>query len=445
MDEISIDSPTKDIKKYFRKLGRLPSDFDGDIFLPFLNHENDEIRLLAIKNLGKLKDKKYLETAKNVWKNDEDSMVRREAVSTIGRMKCEEIIPTLIEILDDDDPKVVLQAIRGLLPFKKTDEVSQAFEKIRDHPNEVVQQVIRMETNPMGKYQYDAVGFPDYLNNVVVNGDVLEVLKNVPEESVHLTFTSPPYYNARDYSIYKSYEEYINFLTDVFKEVHRITKEGRFFILNTSPVILPRAGRKYASKRYAIPFDMHAKLVEIGWEFIDDIIWVKPEGAAKNRVGGFLQHRKPLAYKPNMVSEYLLVYRKKTDRLIDWNMKQYDNDIIEESKVLGDIDNSNVWYIQPDNDKIHTAVFPEELCEKVIKYYSYKGDLVFDPFGGSGTFGRTAIRMDRSFFMTEIQEDYFKRISEKMANVPLSVLKKPNFYKLSEFKEVVKNGSENKE
>jgi len=53
--------------------------------------------------------------------------------------------------------------------------------------------------------------------------------------------------------------------------------------------------------------------------------------------------------------------------------------------------------------------------------------------------------MDRSFFMTEIQEDYFKRISEKMANVPLSVLKKPNFYKLSEFKEVVKNGSENKE
>lgn len=439
MEDISINSLNKDIKKYFRQLGRLPPDFNGDVFIPFLDHENAEIRLLAIKNLGKLKDVKYLSVAKNVWKNDDDSMVRREAVSTIGRMKCEDIIPVLLEILNDDDPKVVLQAIRGLLPFKKNDEVTEAFNKISNHPNEVVQQVIRMETNPMKKYQYDAVGFPDYLNNVVVNGDVIDVLKLVPEESIHLTFTSPPYYNARDYSIYKSYDEYINFLTEVFKEVHRITKEGRFFILNTSPVILPRAGRKYASRRYAIPFDMHTKLVEMGWEFIDDIIWIKPEGAAKNRVGGFLQHRKPLAYKPNMISEYLLVYRKKTDRLIDWNMKQYDSSVIEESKVLGEIDNSNIWYIQPDNDAVHSAVFPEELCEKVIKYYSYKGDLVFDPFAGSGTFGRTALRMNRSFFMTEIREDYFKRINNKMADVPLSLLKKPNFYKLSEFEEVIKN------
>lgn len=439
MDDISVNSPNNDIKKYLRKFGRLPSDFDGDVFIPFLNHENDEIRLLAIKNLGKLKDVKYLYIAKCVWQNDKDSMVRREAVSTIGRMKCEEIIPVLLEILNDDDPKIVLQAIRGLLPFKKRDDVSKAFNEISNHPNEVVQQVIRIETAPPMRYQYDAIGFPDYLNNVVVNDDVLEVLKEVPEESVHLTFTSPPYYNARDYSIYKSYDEYINFLSDVFKEVHRITKEGRFFILNTSPVILPRAGRKYSSKRYAIPFDMHTKLIEMGWEFIDDIIWVKPEGAAKNRVGGFLQHRKPLAYKPNMVSEYLLVYRKKTDRLIDWNMKQYDSDIIEKSKVLGDVDNSNVWYISPDNDAVHSAVFPEELCEKVIKYYSYEGDLVFDPFAGSGTFGRTALKMERSFFMTEIQEDYFKRIKEKMADVPLSLLKKPEFYSLSKFKEVIQN------
>lgn len=439
MDSISVNSSNKDIKKYFRNFGRLPSDFDGDIFIPFLEHDNAEIRLLAIKNLGKLKNVKYLPIAQSCYQNDDDSMVRREAVSTIGRMKCDDIIPVLLNILNDDDPKVVLQAIRGLLPYKKREDVSEAFKNIKNHPNEIVQQVIRIETMPMERYQYDAVNSPDYMKNIVVNGDVLEVLKDIPEESIHLTFTSPPYYNARDYSIYKSYEEYINFLTDVFKETHRITKEGRFFILNTSPVILPRAGRKYSSKRYAIPFDMHAKLVEMGWEFIDDIIWVKPEGAAKNRVGGFLQHRKPLAYKPNMVSEYLLVYRKKTDRLIDWNMKQYDENIIEESKVLGEIDNSNVWFINPDNDEVHSAVFPEELCEKVIKYYSYKGDLVFDPFAGSGTFGRTAIKMDRFFFMTEIQEEYFERIKDKMADVPLSLLKKPKFYSFLEFKEVNEN------
>ena len=437
MKFVSINEPDREILKCLRKLGKLSPDFDGDIFIPFLKHSNSEIRLLAIKNLGKLKDVKYLAIAKSVWINDNDSMVRREAVSTIGRMKCEEIIPVLFEVLDDDDPKVVLQAIRGLLPFKQREDVKDAFVKLATHPNEVVQQVIRMETMPMERYKYDAVGSPDYLKNVVVNDDVLNVLKNVPEESIHLTFTSPPYYNARDYSIYKSYDEYLNFLAAVFKEVHRITKEGRFFILNTSPVILPRAGRKYSSKRYAIPFDMHTKLIEMGWEFIDDIIWIKPEGAAKNRVGGFLQHRKPLAYKPNMVSEYLLVYRKNTDRLIDWNMKQYDSETIENSKVLGDIDNSNVWFIQPDNDKIHTAVFPEELCEKVIKYYSYEGDLVFDPFAGSGTFGRTAMLMNRYFFMTEVKKEYFDRIAEKMGDIPLSVLKKPSFLGASRFEEAI--------
>ena len=59
---------------------------------------------------------------------------------------------------------------------------------------------------------------PDYLKNVVVNGDVIEILKIVSNESIHLTFTSPPYYNARDYSIYQSYDEYLEFLRDVFKE-----------------------------------------------------------------------------------------------------------------------------------------------------------------------------------------------------------------------------------
>ena len=62
-------------------------------------------------------------------------------------------------------------------------------------------------------------------------------------------------------------------------------------------------GRKEnSSKRYPIPFDLHYFLVKIGWEFVDDIIWKKPESSVKNRNAGFLQHRKPLAYKLNDVS-----------------------------------------------------------------------------------------------------------------------------------------------
>ena len=146
----------------------------------------------------------------------------------------------------------------------------------------------------------------DLLKNLIVQADVQDVLKEIKSENIHLTFTSPPYYNARDYSIYKSYNEYLEFLRDVFQEVHRVTKEGRFFLLNTSPVIAKRFSRSHSSRRYPIPYDLHHLMMDIGWEFIDDIVWLKPEASVKDRVGGFRQHRKPLGYKPN--ASHCLLY-----------------------------------------------------------------------------------------------------------------------------------------
>ena len=268
--------------------------------------------------------------------------------------------------------------------------------------------------SPSNKKTFKHTEFPAFLKNKVVLGDVQEIIKYIPDESVHLTFTSPPYYNARDYSIYQSYEEYLKFLERVFKEVHRITKEGRFFVLNTSPIIIPRVSRQYSSRRYPIPYDIHPLLVRMGWEFIDDIVWIKPEASVKNRNAGFLQHRKPLAYKPNARTEMVMVYRKETDKLIDWNIKQYDRKTVEESKVIGNYETSNVWEIDPVFDKIHSAVFPLELCKRVIKFYSFKGDLVFDPFAGSGTLGKAALMLGRYFFLTEKDPKYFERIKENL-------------------------------
>jgi len=203
----------------------------------------------------------------------------------------------------------------------------------------------------------------------------------------------------------------------VFQEVHRITKEGRFFILNTSPVIMPRVSRAHASKRYPIPFDIHPMLTSMGWEFIDDIVWMKPEASVKNRNGGFMQHRKPLGYKPNPITEYLMVYRKQTDKLLDWNMRQYDDATVEASKVTGEYESSNVWQIDPTFDKVHSAVFPLELCRRVIQYYSFVGDVVFDPFGGSGTLAKASLMLERHFFLTEQDPIYFERIKQNLSNL----------------------------
>jgi len=416
-------------------LGFLPSNFDGEQLIPFTHHPNSDIRFWTVKNIGKICKAHYLRLLYEIAKHDPDSMVRREAVSSIGRMRLKPAENMLISFLSDDDPKVVLQAIRGLLVFKNDENIKSKLVELKNHPNEMIQSVIRREFSRNGKVSPSIPHptSPDFLKDTVINGDVRKVLKHVPDESVHLTFTSPPYYNARDYSIYVSYNAYLDFLMEVFNEVHRITKEGRFLIVNTSPIIIPRVSRAHASKRYPIPFDLHSRLVQNGWEFIDDIIWLKPETSVKNRNAGFLQHRKPLAYKPNAITEYLMVYRKQTDKLLDWNMNQYDWDTVQQSRVKGDYETSNVWKIDPTFDRVHTAVFPLELCNRVITFYSYKGDLVFDPFGGSGTLGKAARNLGRYFFLTEQEPKYIERMKLDLAKPNLFDSRKTRFLTLQEF------------
>lgn len=415
----SVNDKSSNLLQRLENLGRLPDDFCGKDLLPLLLHDNEKIRTMAAINLGKTGDADFLQPLSKIAIDDLSSVARREATSAIGRMQNEAAIPFLVKLTCDPDPKVVLQALRGLLKFKKkTKRIQGAIENLRNHPNEMVQEIVERErlfetdTVKSREFQSDS---PDFMKNLIVQGDVLSVLKKTPAESVHLTFTSPPYYNARDYSIYPSYAEYLNFLQKVFKQVHRITKAGRFFVLNTSPIIIPRPERQHSSRRYPIPFDIHPILMKMGWEFIDDIVWEKPQASVKNRNGGFFQHRKPLAYKPNTCTEYLMVYRKKTPRLIDWNIKQYDHRRLQKSLVKGDYERSNIWKIDPVWDRSHSAVFPARLCQRVVQYYSFADDLVFDPFGGSGTLGYAAAGLGRYFFMTELMSEYVDRMRQRFS------------------------------
>ena len=358
---------------------------------------------IDIKNIEKL------------FSNIQDTFLQREFISLIGRQRDVRYTNFLFSVLDNQDPKIIMQGIRALLCLKNN-EINNKLETLAKHPNEMIRDYINALFN---RQQNKSIEYSvnKKIKNVVVLGNTLDVMKSVQSESVHLTFTSPPYYNARDYSIYQSYNEYLEFLSQVFQELYRITHEGRFFIINTSPIIIPRAGRQFASKRYPIPFDIHRYIIEAGFEFIDDIIWVKPEASVKNRNGGFQQHRKPLAYKPNTVTEYIMVYRKKTNKLIDWNIKQYKDDIVEQSKVRHEYETTNLWNIDPKSDKIHSAIFPDELCKRVISFYSYVGDIVFDPFAGSGTFGKVALENNRNCFLTEINKEYFERIQSKLSGL----------------------------
>lgn len=255
---------------------------------------------------------------------------------------------------------------------------------------------------------------PQWLMNHVVHADARDLLAELPPECVHLTFTSPPYYNARSYSSYPNYETYLDLLESVFHSVHRVTKSGRFLVVNTSPVIIARADRQRESHRLGIPFDLHARLTKLGWRFIDDVVWRKPEAAARPRNTIFATHRQPLTWKANAVTEYVMVYRKDSHRLIDWNLAQYDSEIRRASLVNSPFETTNIWDITPVGDRVHSAVFPEDLSDRIVSYYSMVGDLVFDPFAGSGTVGVSALRLGRKALLSEVNIDYVQRIQERI-------------------------------
>ena len=252
------------------------------------------------------------------------------------------------------------------------------------------------------------------LRNTIGQGDSEDLLMEMPSESVDLVFTSPPYYNARpEYADYISYEEYLLKIRKIIHQCHRVLNEGRFFVMNISPVLIRRANRTESSKRIAVPFDFHRLFIEEGFEFVDDIHWVKPEGAgwATGRGRRFAADRNPLQYKPVPVTEYILVYRKATDKLIDWHIRKHPNqELVEASKIEDGYETTNLWKIHPAFHAQHPAVFPIELAEKVIKYYSFKEDVVLDPFAGSGTVGKAAVKLDRRFVLFEQDPEYMKII-----------------------------------
>lgn len=282
------------------------------------------------------------------------------------------------------------------------------------------------------------------LENMLLLGRSELVLKQLPEQSIDMIFTSPPYYNARkQYSEYDTYEDYLTLIRSVVRECNRVLMDGKFFIINSSHVLIPRASRNESSLRIAVPFDIHQIFMEEGFEFIDDIIWEKPEGAgwASGRGRRFSADRNPMQYKAVPVTEYVMVYRKKPSILIDHFIRNHPNqEIVKESKIEDGYEKTNVWQISPARDKRHPAVFPKELAQKVIKYYSFKNDVVLDPFGGIGTTAKAAIELDRRFVLIECSDEYMSYARSDIDN--MNNLDNPVQYKYIDYSAVEADSQE---
>lgn len=265
-------------------------------------------------------------------------------------------------------------------------------------------------------------------NGEVVLGDCLKGLKQIEDNSIILGFTSPPYFNAINYEEHVeklegqkdrwerediSYSEYRDFLKERFKEVFRATKPGGHTVVNISPV-------HWEGERIPLPFDFVGWMEDIGWKFKEDIIWEKPV-AKDRRSGVFLQHPYPGYYYPSVVAEYVFVFQKQAEDPDKNNIYWFrDEEQKEKSKV--DLDgfqgemSKNVWKIRPvaPGENIHPAPFPRKLAERIIKFYSYKGDTVLDIFMGSGQTMLTAQNLNRKFLGFETQKEYVEYAIKKI-------------------------------
>lgn len=367
------------------------------------------ISLLEIKRLGKEKCSENLDKLLKLYDIVSDIDIKREIVSSIGRQRDDERIFNFINsnVFDCKCMDLVYQMYRTLLYKQSINKFYQLKIDVEKYfNNEIINKMnryynYRHSTKVNKKKNFKFIETP-----LVLYGDSKFELKKLSEGSINLIFTSPPYYNARMYTNYKSYNDYLSQMKEILYECNRVLEEGRFIVINVSPIITKRPGREFESIRYPIHFDFHRILQETGFYFIDEIIWIKPETTVPNRIGGYQQTRKPLSYKPNSITESIMVYRKQADFLLDKNIAKYPEFQKDESLF----ETSNCWYINPKSDRNHPAVFPEELCEKVLKYYSFEKDVVLDPFAGSGTLGRVAVKMNRTPVLCEKNIEYIKVI-----------------------------------
>lgn len=206
--------------------------------------------------------------------------------------------------------------------------------------------------------------------------------------SVDLIVTSPPYFLEKDYERNVSWSDHLDMIDEVLAGCRKALKLHHVICWNISH-----------SPQRNVPL-WHGMLLEKHFTFVEDIVWSK-DTANSQRFGNYVQTG---AYYPNNMWEHIFVYSKgKIDVKTNIDMKfalKFRND---------------VWDgISPQINSDHPAPFPEKLAENCIRLYSRSGDTVLDPFGGSGTTGYVASKLDRNSVLVERDRSYCELIKKRL-------------------------------
>jgi modification methylase len=244
----------------------------------------------------------------------------------------------------------------------------------------------------------------------LIHGDARD-LSFLPDESVHLVVTSPPYWNLKRYNEnpdqlghIQDYEEFLAELAKVWRHVFRVLVPGGRLVCVVGDVCVAR--RDFG--RHLV-FPLHADIAvtcrRIGFDNLNPIIWHKIANASYEVSNGSKFLGKP--YEPNAIikndMEFILMQRKPGGYR---SPTAEQRDLSRIAKTDFDRWFQQIWNITGASTKSHPAPFPLELAMRLVRMFSFTGDTVLDPFCGSGTTMIAALRSGRNSVGVEIDADY---------------------------------------
>jgi len=240
--------------------------------------------------------------------------------------------------------------------------------------------------------------------NKIILADVLDGLSEIPDNSIHLIITSPPYNLAKDYSNHSDelpYQDYLKWMQKVWSECKRVLVKGGRICINIGE-----------NKRQNITYPTFSAFIEqcvdIGMLYRGTLIWNK-NSAAKHTAWGSWNS----CSNPHIVPrhEYIIIFSKDTFKLQGDISKC---DLNKDGKEFMEYTRS-VWAFGTESKiKIgHPAPFPLELPYKLIKFYSYKDNIVLDPFAGSGTTGIASLKLGRKFILIDNSKEYVELMKKR--------------------------------
>lgn len=245
----------------------------------------------------------------------------------------------------------------------------------------------------------------DKLNRIYCKSS--ESMSEIPDNSVHLMITSPPYNVKKEYDEDMSLEEYRGLLYRVFLETYKKLVTGGRACIN-----IANLGRKpYIPLHSYIIEDM----LKIGYLMRGEIIWDKAASASPSTAwGSWMSASNPVLRDTH---EYILVFSKESftrrrngkqntitkDQFLEWTKSVWTFPAVS-AKSIG-----------------HPAPFPEELPHRLIQLYSFKGDVILDPFCGSGTTCLAALKNDRYYIGYDIKPEYVKLANARINNSSIQI------------------------